>query len=116
MANKKTIRSDKTVSEDARNPDPFLVFGAPQIAEAEIEEVQAVLRSGWLGTGPRVAQFEQSFATYKGRSAAHAAAVNSCTAALHVSMVAAGLLGAGAAALAGADPARPAKRITHTSL
>lgn len=91
MGNPKIAGPEKMGTGDARHPDPFLVFGAPQIAEAEIAEVQAVLRSGWLGTGPRVAQFEQSFATYKGRSAAQAAAVNSCTAALHVSMVAAGL-------------------------
>lgn len=71
--------------------DPFIVFGAPKIGDEEISEVETVLRSGWLGTGPRVAQFEESFAAYKGLSAAHAAAVNSCTAALHVSMVAAGL-------------------------
>lgn len=70
---------------------PFLVFGAPSIGEAEVAEVEAVLRSGWLGTGPRVAQFERDFAGYKGMGPSHAAAVNSCTAALHVSMVAAGL-------------------------
>lgn len=69
----------------------FLVFGAPQIGEEEIAEVEAVLRSGWLGTGPRVAQFERDFAAYKGLQPSQAAAVNSCTAALHVSMVAAGL-------------------------
>ena len=71
--------------------DPFLVFGAPSIHEQEIAEVEAVLRSGWLGTGPRVAQFEQDFAAYKGLDVSQTAAVNSCTAALHVSMVAAGL-------------------------
>lgn len=71
--------------------NPFLVFGAPQIGNEEIAEVDAVLRSGWLGTGPRVAQFEKEFAEYKGMAASQAAAVNSCTAALHVSMVAAGL-------------------------
>lgn len=69
----------------------FLVFGAPLIEEEDIEEVVACLRSGWIGTGPRVAQFEADFAAYKGATASHAAAVNSCTAALHVSMVAAGL-------------------------
>jgi len=74
------------------NPEqPFLVFGAPLVGEEEIAEVQAVLRSGWLGTGPRVAQFEREFAAYKDIGADHAAAVNSCTAALHVSMVAARL-------------------------
>jgi len=70
---------------------PFLVFGAPRIGEDEIAEVEACLRSGWLGTGPRVAQFERDFARWRGVDASQVAAVNSCTAALHVSMVAAGL-------------------------
>jgi dTDP-4-amino-4,6-dideoxygalactose transaminase len=70
---------------------PFLVFGAPHIEEAEIAEVEACLRSGWLGTGPRVAQFEQDFAAWRQAQPSRVAAVNSCTAALHVSMVAAGL-------------------------
>jgi dTDP-4-amino-4,6-dideoxygalactose transaminase len=70
---------------------PFLIFGAPAIGEEEITEVEACLRSGWLGTGPRVAQFERDFAAYKQITPAHVAAVNSCTAALHVSMVAARL-------------------------
>lgn len=70
---------------------PFIVFGAPSIHEEEIDEVVACMRSGWLGTGPRVARFEREFANYKGVSAGVVAAVNSCTAALHVSMVAAGL-------------------------
>jgi dTDP-4-amino-4,6-dideoxygalactose transaminase len=64
----------------------FLVFGAPAIEDAEIEEVVATMRSGWLGTGPRVAKFEQDFAAYKGVPAA--AAVNSCTAALHLALLA----------------------------
>jgi len=70
---------------------PFLVFGAPKIGEPEIAEVEACLRSGWLGTGPRVAQFEQDFAAWRGVQPAQVAAVNSCTAALHGSMVAAGI-------------------------
>ncbi len=72
-----------------RPKDRFLVFGAPAIEEAEIQEVVSSLRSGWLGTGPKVARFEQDFRAYKGTE--FAAAVNSCTAALHLSMVAAGL-------------------------
>ncbi|XRD77558.1 DegT/DnrJ/EryC1/StrS family aminotransferase [Dyella marensis] len=70
---------------------PFLIFGAPQIGEEEIAEVEACLRSGWLGTGPRVARFEQDFAQWRGVRPSQVAAVNSCTAAIHVSMVAAGL-------------------------
>lgn len=70
---------------------PFLVFGAPQIDEAEIDEVVACMRSGWLGTGPRVAQFERDFAAWRRVQPEQVAAVSSCTAALHVSMVAAGI-------------------------
>ena len=70
---------------------PFIVFGAPDIRSDEIDEIVATLESGWIGTGPRVAQFEQEFAAYKSVPSSQAAAVNSCTAALHVSMVAADL-------------------------
>ena len=68
----------------------FLVYGSPLIENKEIEEVTKTLQSGWLGTGPKVAQFERDFCQYKGNKG-HAVAVNSCTAALHVSMIAAGL-------------------------
>jgi dTDP-4-amino-4,6-dideoxygalactose transaminase len=66
--------------------DNFLVFGSPQIEEADILEVEKVLRSRWLGTGPKVAEFERRFAAYKGQPAA--VALNSCTAALHLSVLA----------------------------
>ena len=72
-----------------RPKERVLVFGAPVIEDAEIREVVASLESGWLGTGPKVARFEEDFRRYKGAS--HAIAVNSCTAALHLSMLAAGL-------------------------
>jgi len=64
-------------------------FFRPAITETEIEEVVACLRSGWLTTGPRVKQFEASFAALVG--ARHALAVNSCTAALHLAVEALGL-------------------------
>lgn len=67
----------------------FLVFGAPLIEEEEIAEVVATLRSGWIGTGPRTSAFEQEFARFVG--ADHAVGLNSCTAALHLSLIAAGL-------------------------
>jgi perosamine synthetase len=54
------------------------------LGEPEIEEVVATLRSGWLTTGPRVRRFEQEFAAAVG--AAHAVALNSCTAALHLAV------------------------------
>jgi dTDP-4-amino-4,6-dideoxygalactose transaminase len=72
-----------------RTKDKFLVFGSPAIEDAEISEVVASMKSGWLGTGPKVARFEEDFKKYKG--SAYAVAVNSCTAALHLSMLAANL-------------------------
>ena len=54
----------------------FLVFGSPRIEEDEIAEVVACLRSGWIGTGPRVARFERDFAAYQGLE--NIAALNSC--------------------------------------
>lgn len=74
----------------ARSPrGEYLVFGSPEIREEEIEEVLATLRSAWIGTGPRVARFESEFRDYAG--AAHAVAVNSCTAGLHLAMMGLGL-------------------------
>ncbi len=64
-------------------------FFRPQISEAEVEEVVATLRSGWLTTGPRVKRFEESFAAAV--SAPCAIALNSCTAALHLAVHALGL-------------------------
>jgi dTDP-4-amino-4,6-dideoxygalactose transaminase len=69
----------------------FITFGAPDIGDDEIREVLETLRGGWLGTGPRVAAFEKEFAAYKGLAPEAAAAVSSCTAALHLSLLAAGV-------------------------
>jgi dTDP-4-amino-4,6-dideoxygalactose transaminase len=79
-----TVKQSPPVARES-----FLVFGSPLIGEEEIEEVLATLRSGWIGTGPRVAKFEEMMAEYTG--AKYAIAVNSCTAALHVSMIALGI-------------------------
>jgi len=76
-------------SMTTKTREKFLVFGAPALGREEIEEVTASLESGWLGTGPKVARFEEDFKRYK--KAPYAVAVNSCTAALHLSMLAAGL-------------------------
>ena len=67
----------------------FLVFGSPMIEQPEIDEVVASIKSGWLGTGPKVQKFEQMFREYKGSK--FAMAVNSCTAALHLSMLTIGI-------------------------
>ena len=67
----------------------FLIFGSPLIEEAEIEEVVDTLRSGWLGTGPKVQEFENEFKVYK--QSPYAVALNSCTASIHLSILAAGI-------------------------
>lgn len=69
--------------------DKYLVFGSPVIEQEEIDEVVSTLKSGWIGTGPKVAQFEEDFKNYVG--AKYAIAVASCTAGLHLSVVALGI-------------------------
>lgn len=64
-------------------------LAAPGIGEAEIEAAAAVLRSGRLAQGARVAEFEKSFARRVG--AGHAICVSSGTAALHLALLAAGV-------------------------
>ena len=68
---------------------PFVPFSRPWIDDTEIEAVSQVLASKWISTGNRVREFERSFAEYLG--AKHAIAVSSCTAALHLSLVVAGI-------------------------
>lgn len=64
--------------------DSFLVFGKPMIGEEEIAEVVDSLRSGWVGTGPKVHRFETLLSDYLGVE--HCRCVSSCTAALTLSL------------------------------
>lgn len=67
----------------------FLTYGLPLIEEDDIAEVVDSLKSNWITKGPKTNKFETQFAEYIGVK--HAIAVNSCTAGLHLSLVAAGL-------------------------
>src|SRR5450631_2127880 len=67
----------------------FLPYGRQSVDEADIQAVVEVLRSDWLTTGPKVAEFEGAFATRVG--AAHAVSFSSGTAALHGAAFATGL-------------------------
>jgi perosamine synthetase len=67
----------------------FLPFALPDLGADEIEAVARVLRSGWITTGPEVQAFEREFAAHLG--ARHAVALNSCTAAMHLALEAAGV-------------------------
>lgn len=72
------------MSQFVRRED-FIPYNLPDITQAEIDEVVDTLRSGWIAKGPRTLKFEKEFAEYLG--AKHAIAVNSCTAALHISLL-----------------------------
>lgn len=64
----------------------YIIFGRPLIGKGEISEIIDTLKSTWLSTGPKTKKFEQDIANYVG--AKEAICVNSCTAALHLSLVA----------------------------
>ncbi len=72
-----------------RAKSKYLVFGQPFIGEEEKIAVSKVLDSKWIGTGPRLKEFQDIFANYVG--AKYALGVSSCTSALHLSLIAAGV-------------------------
>jgi perosamine synthetase len=61
----------------------------PWLGEEEAQAAAAAVASGWVAQGPRVAQFEAEFAEALG--AGHAVAVSSCTTALHLALIVAGI-------------------------
>lgn len=69
--------------------ETLLPYGRQSIEESDIEAVVEVLRSDWLTTGPKVAEFEETFASRVGST--HAVSFSSGTAALHAAAFAAGL-------------------------
>ena len=56
----------------------------PSMGDEEIGAVAEVLKSGWIGLGPKTKEFEERFAEYIGTK--YAVALNSCTAALHLAL------------------------------
>jgi UDP-4-amino-4,6-dideoxy-N-acetyl-beta-L-altrosamine transaminase len=64
----------------------FIPFCRPSIGKEEINEMTKALKSGWLTTGPRTVAFEKALARYVG--ARRTVAVNSCTGALHLALLA----------------------------
>jgi perosamine synthetase len=83
--------STAVVVEPGAQPDdhPVIPVMKPWLGAEEAEAAAEAVRSGWVAQGPRVAQFEAAFAAHLG--AGHAVAASSCTTALHLAMVLAGL-------------------------
>lgn len=69
--------------------ETFLPFSLPSIDDAEIAEVTDSMKSGWVATGPKTIEFAKRFAELS--DVEFAVPVNSCTAALHLSLVALGI-------------------------
>jgi perosamine synthetase len=86
-----TPTSQEALAIDGGNPvrKTLLPYGHQSISEEDIQAVADVLRSSWLTTGPKVAEFEEAFAALVG--AKHAVSFSSGTAALHGAAFAAGL-------------------------
>lgn len=82
MADNPTLK----VPVQRQTPLPFAV---PEIGDDELREIEEVILSGWITTGPKTRQFESEFAQSVGAN--HAVAVNSCTAAMHLALEAAGV-------------------------
>jgi perosamine synthetase len=77
------------MSTATRRPATTIPVAKPFFGTEEEQALVSALRSGWVSQGPRVAEFEQRFAEYVG--AKHAVALSSCTTALHLAMIAAGV-------------------------
>ncbi len=67
----------------------FLPIATAVFGKEEEKEIIAAMRSGWITLGPRTKQFEEDLAKYIGCK--YVVAVNSCSAALHLAVVAAGI-------------------------
>ncbi|HEX6665102.1 MAG TPA: DegT/DnrJ/EryC1/StrS family aminotransferase [Solirubrobacterales bacterium] len=76
-------------SPEAATSERKVPLASPLLLESELREAMDAYRSGWLCMGPRTAELEDSMCSYTG--AGHAVAVSSCSAALHIACLAAGL-------------------------
>jgi dTDP-4-amino-4,6-dideoxygalactose transaminase len=82
------LRSGPSIESWNRRPN-FLLFSTPAVGEEEMLEVADTLRSGWITTGPKTHQFESAFRDRVGAPAA--LGLNSCTAGLHLGLLALGI-------------------------
>src|SRR3990167_3347047 len=75
--------------ENTNMTDTFLPFSRPAISQEAIADVVACLESGWITTGPKVAQFTEALKTYL--QAPHALTLSSATAGLQLALMGMGI-------------------------
>lgn len=83
-----TAQAPLTLWPRAARPS-FLLFSTPAVGQEEMDEVVDTLKSGWITTGPKTRQFESAFRARV--AASDALGLNSCTAGLHLGLVALGV-------------------------
>ena len=66
-----------------------ITFGKPFVGNEELEILKKVIKSKWIGTGPITKSFEEKFKKFKKSN--YAISVNSCTAAIHLSLISLGI-------------------------
>jgi len=70
----------------------FLPLAKPYISGGELDAAMEILKSGWWTTGPKVTEFENALCDYlKNDDELYAVGLNSCTAALHLALLACGV-------------------------
>ncbi len=68
--------------------EKYIPFAVPEISQIEKQEILKTIDSGWLSAGPKVAKFENALFDYFGKDDLHCISVSSCTAALHLQLLA----------------------------
>ena len=78
------MKAQQDVNDVPEIRDDYLAFGRPDFSQAEIDALEAVLRSGWVGMGEQTLAFEQELADYL--CAPEVVTVNSCSSALFLAL------------------------------